>query len=407
MLELPLNGRNFLDLAKLVPGVAQLAGSSQSNGLSINGQRANQIGFYFDGVDTRTETSGKPAFTPSIEAIQEFKIQQNAFAAEFGRSPAGINLTLRPGTNDFHGTLFEFLRNNALDARSFFSPQVDPLRRHQFGGVVSGPVIRNKTFFMGNYEGLRTRRATTLYLTLPTNAQREGNFAGGPQIFDPATYDAANNTRQPFAGNVIPQDRFGVIGSALLKYYPVANSPGSSAFNHVVSTSSVNDGDQFHGRIDHQFGSNDLLFGRYSVAKSTRSRRLACRSRSDFQHPRPQHHASGIAHLQPEQSESVSRGLDVLQGQRRLSSGGPQSRRNRVRSAQSDSSHRRLRAAASGGSGADHHRSEPFQPSGPRENMYSIADDFSWIAGQHSVRRDLTAVTTARRRWCSRHRTVF
>lgn len=269
VVALPLNGRNFMDLAKLVPGVTELAGTSQSNGLAINGQRANQIGFYFDGIDTRTETSGKPAFTPSIEAIQEFRIQQNDFAAEFGRSPAGINLTLKPGTNGFHGSFFEFLRNNKLDARSFFARQVDPLRRNQFGGVVSGPIIRNKTFFMGNYEGLRTRRASTLYLTVPTNAQREGNFAGGPQIYDPATYNATANTRQPFPGNVIPKDRFGVIGNAILKYYPVANSPGAGAFNHVVSASSINDGDQVHGRVDHQFGPNDLLFGRYSFSKGS------------------------------------------------------------------------------------------------------------------------------------------
>jgi hypothetical protein len=140
VVELPLNGRNFLDLAKLVPGVTELGTTSQSNGIAINGQRANQISFYFDGVDTRMEASGKPAFSPSIEAIQEFKIQQNDFAAEFGRSPSAINLTLKPGTNAFHGSLFEFIRNNKLDARSFFAPRVDPLRRNQFGAVVwSGP----------------------------------------------------------------------------------------------------------------------------------------------------------------------------------------------------------------------------------------------------------------------------
>jgi hypothetical protein len=149
VVDLPLNGRQFLDLAKLVPGVAELDPSTgtQSNGLAINGMRANQIGFYIDGADVRTETSGKPAFTPSIEAIQEFKIQENAFSADSGRNPVAINLTLRPGTNAFHGSGFEFLRNNDLDARSFFSPAVSALRRNQFGGVVSGPIVRNKTFF--------------------------------------------------------------------------------------------------------------------------------------------------------------------------------------------------------------------------------------------------------------------
>ena len=280
VVELPLNGRNFLDLAKLVPGVTELAGSSQSNGLSINGQRANQIGFYFDGIDTRTETSGKPAFSPSIEAIQEFRIQQNDFAAEFGRSPAAINLTLKSGANQFHGTAFEFMRNNVLDARSFFARQVDPLRRNQFGGVLSGPILRQKTFFMVNYEGLRTRRANTQYQTLPSANQREGNFAGGPQLFDPATYDATANRRQPFPGNVIPKTRFGLMGNAALKYFPAPNSPGSPAFNNVVSASSQADADQFHTRIDHQIGERDLLFGRFSSSKSKTVSPPAFRSRA-------------------------------------------------------------------------------------------------------------------------------
>src|SRR5262245_52181082 len=267
VVELPLNGRNFLDLAKLVPGVTELAGTSQSNGLAINGQRANQIGFYFDGVDTRTETSGRPAFAPSIEAIQEFKIQQNDFAAEYGRNPAGINLTLRPGTNELHGSLFEFLRNDALDARSFFSPRVDPLRRNQVGAVVSGPVLRNRTFVMGDYEGLRTRRANTLFRSVPTKEQREGNFAGDPQIFDPLTLNPSTNTREPFPGNVIPKTRFGQMGNSSLKYYPAPNTPPSGGFNYVVSDSGRNDADQFHTRIDHQIGGKDSLFGRYSYSQ--------------------------------------------------------------------------------------------------------------------------------------------
>ncbi len=154
VVDLPLNGRQFLDLAKLVPGVAELDPSTgtQSNGLAINGLRANQIGFYIDGADVRTESSGKPAFTPSIEAIQEFRIQENDFSADCGLNPVAINLMLRSGTNQFHGGAFEFLRNTDLDARSFFSPSVSALHRNQFGGVVSGPIIRNKTFFMVNYE---------------------------------------------------------------------------------------------------------------------------------------------------------------------------------------------------------------------------------------------------------------
>ncbi len=267
VVQLPLNGRNYFDLAKLAPGVTELGtGGSQSTGLAINGQRANQISFFFDGVDTRTETSGRPAFTPSIEAIQEFKVQENNFAAEYGRNPSAINLSLKPGENQFHGSVFEFLRNNVLDARSFFATRVDPLRRNQFGAVVSGPIKRNKTFFMGDYEGLRTRRASTLYLSVPSDAQRAGNFAGGPTIYDPATYNPATNRRQAFPGNVIPTSRFGQIGRGALAYYPSPNAPGANGYNYVTSVSGVTDSDQGHGRIDHNFSDSDSMFGRYSYS---------------------------------------------------------------------------------------------------------------------------------------------
>jgi hypothetical protein len=385
--ELPLNGRNFLDLAKIVPGVAELGTTSQSNGISINGQRANQIGFYFDGVDTRTESAGIPSFSPSVEAIQEFKIQQNDFSAEYGRNPSAINLSLKPGTNGFHGSLFEFLRNNKLDARSFFSPRVDPLRRNQFGAVVSGPVIRNKTFFMFNYEGLRTRRASTLYQSLPTAAQRDGNFAGGPQIFDPATFDSATGRRTAFPGNIIPKARFGQIGNSALKYYPVPNAPGSAAYNNVTSASSVSDGNQYHTRIDHLISSKDLLFGRFSYStantispsglpltgslgdrkvpsitvqeshtfspnKINQFRAAWTYFKNNAGFPLADHNLAaeefGLLNLTP---SSTAYGLPQLQV-----------------------------------SGLTQIGSNSFQPAGSRDNTYSLADDFSWIAGKHTIK---------------------
>jgi hypothetical protein len=387
VVTLPLNGRNFLDLAKLVPGVAELAGSSQSNGLAINGQRANQIGFYFDGVDTRTETSGKPAFSPSIEAIQEFKIQQNDFAAEFGRNPAGINLTLKPGTNQFHGSIFEFLRNDVLDARSFFSPRVDPLRRNQFGAVISGPILRNRTFFMANFEGLRTRRANTLFRSLPSPEQREGNFAGGQDIFDPATLNAAANTRQPFTGNVIPKSRFGRMGTAALNYYPVPNSPGTPAFNHVVSASAQDDADQFHGRVDHQIGEKDLLFGRYSFAKGNVVSPSGIPLTGGLRNTK----ANSITVQQSHTfSPSKVNQFRVAWTYFRDGSGFPLAERNlaaeefgllNLSPASNALGLPQLVVAGLTTIGAN-----AFQPSGPRENTYSLGDDFSWIAGKHSLK---------------------
>jgi len=267
--DLPLNGRNFLDLAMLVPGVSEMPGSIQSNNLSVNGMRGNQIAFYFDGVDTRVEHSGQPAFNPSVEAIREFKIQQNSFSAEFGRAPAAINLSLASGTNRFHGTLFEFLRNDKLDARSFFSPERDPLQRNQFGFVFSGPIVRNHTFFMTNYEGQRERRTRTPFYSVPSVAERDGDFTGANPIFDPMSLDPETNLRQPFPNNTIPKDRFGKMGTAILKYYPLPNLEGVKGFNYSVPAPRIADSDQFHARIDQQLSDSDLLFGRYSWATST------------------------------------------------------------------------------------------------------------------------------------------
>jgi len=387
VVELPLNGRNFLDLAKLVPGVAELAGTSQSNGLAINGQRANQISFYFDGIDTRMEGAGRPAFTPSIEAIQEFKIQQNDFAAEFGRSPSAINLTLKPGTNELHGTVFEFLRNDVLDARSFFARTVDPLRRNQFGAVVSGPIIRNKTFFMGNYEGLRTRRAATLYQSLPTQAQRDGNLAGGPQIFDPLTLDRTANRREPFAGNMIPKTRFGLIGNSALKYYPVPNSPGSPAFNHVTSASAINDQDQAHTRIDHQIGERDLLFGRYSFSKPFTD--------SPAGLPLTGNMSDGKTHsitLQESHTFSPSKvnQLRLSWTYYAINNTYPLADRNltleefgllNLSPSTTAVGLPQLMVAGLTTIGAN-----PFNPNGPKDNLYTVGDDFSWIAGRHAMK---------------------
>ena len=385
VVDLPLNGRQFLDLAKLVPGVAELdpGPGTQSNGLAINGLRANEIGFYIDGVDVRTESSGKPAFTPSIEAIQEFRIQENDFSADSGRNPVAINLTLRSGTNDFHGALFEFLRNNDLDARSFFSPSVSPLRRNQFGAVVTGPVIRNKMFFMFNYEGLRTSAGTTRYLSVPTANQRAGNFAGGPTIYDPATYNAATNSRQPFPANVIPLSRFGAIGNAILKYYPVPNG-NSGGFNYITETAATTTSNQYNSRLDYQIGDNDRLFGRYTYGKS------------DINSPGGLPLTGTIENILSnnvtlQESHTFS---PVAINQARLAwtyykdyLGFPLASTNLtpdfgLLNLNPQSNAMGLPQVAVPGLttiGAN-----AFQPNGPRENIFNFADDFTWIRGRHT-----------------------
>jgi carboxypeptidase family protein/TonB-dependent receptor-like protein len=384
VVELPLNGRNYFDLARLTPGVTELAGSSQSTGLAINGQRANQISFFFDGVDTRTETSGRPAFTPSIEAIQEFKVQENNFAAEYGRNPSAINLSLKPGANDYHGSLFEFLRNNALDARSFFSQRVDPLRRNQFGGVISGPIKRNKTFFMGNYEGLRTRRASTLYLTVPSEAQRAGNFSGGATIYDPATYSSSTGKRQAFAGNVIPTSRFGQIALGALQYYPQPNTSGG-AFNYITRVSTVADSDQGHGRIDHTFSDTDSIFGRYSYSTSPNLSPGGLPYTGSNEYTKASSVTVQEIHIfTPTQVNQFrvawtffddnltfpTLDQNVTRTQFGLLNLDPPSTANGVPQTIVP--------------GLTIIGANPFQPGGQRENIYSLADDFSWTRGKHN-----------------------
>jgi hypothetical protein len=387
IIEIPLNGRNFMDLARLVPGVAELAGTSQSTGLAINGQRANQIGFYFDGIDTRTEERGKPAFSPSVEAIEEFRIQQNAFSAEYGRTPAAVNLTLRPGTNEFHGTLFEFLRNDAFDARSFFSPTVDPLRRNQFGGVVSGPIWRNKTFFMANYEGLRTRRSTTLFHSVPTARQRAGDFSEGNPVYDPATYNAQTNTRQQFPGNIIPTNRFSQTGVAALQYFPEPNTAPVGGFNYIVRTANTDDSDQFHGRLDHQINERSLLFGRYSFNDSkaevpsglpltgsldtTRVHSVTLQESHTFSPTKVNQFRIGWTFY------DTTLTFPTVEGNPAVTEFGL----NNLNPPAIAAGIPRIETVGLSNIGAS-----PFQPQGPREHIYSLADDFSWIAGKHTIK---------------------
>ncbi len=182
ILEMPLVSRNVLNLSLLVPGASENPGAQSQ--FSINGARGNQTSILFDGIDARLFQNGRPALTPSVDAVQEFKIQQNANSAAYGDGLAIINAAIRSGTNQFHGDVWEFIRNDKLNAKGYFSRTTPILRRNQFGFTAGGPIWRNHTFFFGNYEGLRVRSSSTLYALIPTPAQLAGNFAGSPQLYD-------------------------------------------------------------------------------------------------------------------------------------------------------------------------------------------------------------------------------
>jgi hypothetical protein len=268
---LPLNGRSFISLAALAPGVALPPGSSLPR---INGGRPRTNEYLFDGISVLQPEPGQVAFFPIVDAIQEFKIENNSPPAEFGRFNGGvINLTTKSGTNRLSGTLFEFVRNEALNARNVFaSADATPrFRRHQCGGVLGGPIERDRTFFFADYQGQRQAVARTAISTVPTVLQRQGIFtepvAGRvPLIYDPDTTMVVDGTgtRTAFAGNRIPDERVDPVARALLERYPLPTGAGT-ANNLRRVDDEINDQDQFDVRIDHRFGTQrDHVFGRLS-----------------------------------------------------------------------------------------------------------------------------------------------
>ena len=266
---LPLNGRSFVSLAGLAPGVALPPGSSLPR---INGGRPRTNEYLFDGISVLQPEPGQVAFFPNVDAIQEFKIESNSPPAEFGRFNGGVvNLTTKSGSNTLRGTLFEFFRHEALNARNFFASAnpVKPLfRRNQFGGVAGGPVRRDATFFFLDYQGQRQTIGRTVISTVPTVLQRQGVFTesiGGrvPAIYDPATTTPAGGgvTRTPFAGGVIPSERIDPVARTLLEQYPLPITPGTANNYRRTANESV-DQDQFSLRIDQRVTNRGRLFGR-------------------------------------------------------------------------------------------------------------------------------------------------
>src|SRR5215831_2287617 len=261
--ELPLNGRQFLQLASLTPGVQPNSQgsnlSTQSGSVNVNGAREVFNNFVLDGIDNNDSGPAQIVVIPSIDAIQEFKVQTSNFSAEYGRSAGGlINVTTKSGSNNLHGTLYEFLRNSAMDAKNFFDRpgKIPGYIRNQFGGTLGGPIVANRTFFFAAYERTGIRQPQTATARVPPAAWRDGDFSTlATPIIDPLN-------GQPFAGNIIPQNRINAIGHTMLSLYPLPNATGT---NNLVSVQKlVLDNDNVTGRVDHQFSSKDSTFVRYS-----------------------------------------------------------------------------------------------------------------------------------------------
>ncbi len=274
---LPLDGRNFVPLVALAPGVALPPGSTASPSLlpRINGSRPRTSEYIYDGISVLQPEPGQVAYFPVIDAIEEFRVQLNSYSAEYGRSNGGvIQVETKSGTNDFHGTLFEFFRNEGLNARNFFAPfsPKPPVKRNQYGLALGGPVQKNRTFFFADWQGTRLRIGSTLISTVPSSAQRQGVFF--TPIYDPlsTTQDGAGAFhRQPFVNNTIPLNRLDPAAAALLGRYPLpnvlVNGKEAAANNYRRIGVNPEDTDQFDVRLDRYFGERHRLFGRYSYLR--------------------------------------------------------------------------------------------------------------------------------------------
>ena len=298
--ELPLNGRSFFSLVALTPNVtygftpaqqasSRLGGTRSTLTMALSGARATWANYTLDGITNTDVDFNTYIVLPSVEAIQEFKVQSGIYPAEFGREAGQVNVSTRPGTNSYHGTAFEFLRNNDLDARAYDfssatrsatnpSPGSTPYRQNQYGFTLGGPVRipkiyngTNRLFFMSNYEGFKSRTTTTSFATTMTQAMRNGDFSAVPTALqDPLSRTGAfpNITSSPFPGNQIPVSRIDK-NSVLLsnEFFPLPNqppAPGLPLRNYQYQSKVPVDKDQVTERIDFNESAKSQWFGRYS-----------------------------------------------------------------------------------------------------------------------------------------------
>ena len=296
IVEMPLNKRNYLELAQLsvgiLPGATVGAGTRPGRdeaGFVGMGMRGYQNNVMIDGIDNGSRAGGGPlgfeaqASKPSVDAVGEFKVVTNNMSAEYGfRMGPKVLVSIKSGSNELHGSLFEFVRNEKLDATNFFAnrsgAEKPTLRQNQFGGTLGGPIIKNKTFGFFSYQGTRIRLGRSFLATVPSSLARSGDFSmertNFNQIFDPATTvgTGAEASREPFPNNAIPASRFDPVSTPLLSRYPASNIQGQEfGFNNYFrAPSDADDTDQYDFRVDHNLSDSDRLFFRMSIRRQFR-----------------------------------------------------------------------------------------------------------------------------------------
>jgi hypothetical protein len=284
---LPLNGRNFVNLTRTVPGVlrgipgANIDGAGSlawraSASFSANGQRPRDNNFMLDGVDNNETWLQTVVIFPNVDSLDEFKLQTSTYSAEFGRSLGGVvNLQIKSGSNKLTGSAFEFHRDSAFDANDFFNNRAGrakpELKQNQFGGTAGGPIFKNKTFFFGSYQGSRLNQGQTFLSTVPTDAMRNGDFSAlNRTIFDPST-------GQPFPNNTIPANEMDPVAVNILKQlYPSSNTAGTRQANgqvinnYLINPTQTRHDDQVDTKVDHNLTNANRFFVRYSYEKTHR-----------------------------------------------------------------------------------------------------------------------------------------
>ena len=271
--DLPLDGRDFTDLAFLVPGVLPKAQGGQGSFAAINGARADSTNFYVDGFNNRNARGAAAQVRPNMGAMQEFKMEVSGYSAEIGRMAGGVlNMVLRSGTNQYHGEVFEYVRNNVIDARAFFDVGKLKLNRHQYGATFHGPVWipklydgHNRTFFMFSWESYKQLVGRTSIAHVPSLSERQGDFsqsfsltASALKVTDPL------NANMQFPGNLIPVSRFHPIAVKLMAYYPLPNR--ADRRNNFITAANDNDAwDSFIVKADHRFNENNTVTYRYQI----------------------------------------------------------------------------------------------------------------------------------------------
>ncbi|MGE0813550.1 MAG: TonB-dependent receptor [Vicinamibacterales bacterium] len=393
VVELPLNGRNFTQLGTLMPGVvappAGLGGASGdatpggfgavTSGFSVNGMRNQSNNFLLDGASNNDTFNTGFVLRPPPDAIQEFKILTHSYNAEYGRNAGSVvNIVTKSGTNELHGGLWEFNRDDNLQARNFFAPGTQPkpvLKQNQFGGALGGPVMRNRLFGFGYYEGHRNENGATQNIVVLTAAQRAGNF-GATTIRDPLT-------GLPFPNNTIPAGRISPIARALVdRFVPEANS---GANRWVASPVNTDDRDQFGTRFDLQLGQSNSMIARYMRSRTEANTPPSTRPIGTLSKATLQDFMVSDQHVfASNKINQIRVSLNRINANPATTSGLSNSDFGINVGHNVESARGLANIAVTGFFGGLGDVNQPFVER--KNDVYQFADDFTWLTGRHSLK---------------------